>query len=261
MTDLQSEAKLVTFAAFGCVHVPYQDQAAVDKLCSVIEERRPDYLLCLGDLFEADSANVHKHRAEERIPLSDEYASGAAVLEQVAEAAPDAERLWLLGNHDDNLQTNDVRRIPKHLRDLVHWNKSEWGKTFRNWRQIPYEKSERGVFRLGQVNFYHGYLAGVNSDELEAIQMNNYVGGYSHTLGVRVHTHTPLPPTQAMLTNKIPLPFWYANAGTLGPTRPDYMKRKDSSGWGPAVVVGEAVIGRPSRMRGGPQWTAETVRL
>lgn len=257
----QAETRLASFVAFGCIHAPHQNAEAISKLTDLLRDVSPDYVLCLGDLFESDAASVHKHRAEERIDLLEEYEQAGEILEAVSESAPKARKVWLLGNHDDNLQVNDFRRIPKHLRDAIHWNRSEWGKTFKAWEQIPYEKSERGVFRLGQVNFYHGYDVSVKSDATEAVQMNNYVGGHAHTLGVRVHTHRPLPVTQVMLTPKVPAPFWYANAGTLGPLKPPYMARKDASQWAPAAVVGEVLLGRPSRMRAGPQWEAETVLL
>lgn len=257
MIDQTTDVKDVTFVAFSCPHCPFQTQEVVDRMLGRIADIEPDVVVCLGDLFEADAASVHKHRMEERMDLFEEYKSGATFLSAIREAAPTAIKLvWLYGNHDDNLQTNDARRIPKHLRNLIHWNKTEFGSEFRQWQQIPYEKSARGVFRLGQVLFYHGFDVRQGSDEAEALQINNYCGGHAHTLMIRGHTHAPIPVTQVEYTARIGLPFYYANPGTLGPLKPDYMKRKDSSKWGHAFIHGTVRLGRPSRLRQGPQWSA-----
>lgn len=254
------DVEIVRWAAFSCLHCPFQDPVAISKLVHTLEEFRPNCVVLLGDLFEAASASVH--RPEEVGDLRDEYRVAAGILEELRGAVGAKARLvWCLGNHDDNLQVKDVRRIPKHLRSLVHWNTSEWKSEFLRWEQLPYIKDRTGCFELGQVIFYHGFMAGVNAGELEGIQMANNCGGHAHRLMVSGHTHRPVPVTQIMFTQTTPLPFWYANAGTLGPIKPDYMLRKNSAGWGPAVVLGEAVLGRPSRMRQGPQWSAETVML
>jgi len=73
------------------------------------------------------------------------------------------------------------------------------------------------------------------------------VGGHAHRLFVRGHTHRPVGVEQCTRTSKIKLPWYYANAGTMGPLNPDYMNRKDSSGWGAAIVRGEASLSEPRR--------------
>lgn len=258
----QPDTQDVRFGAVSCPHCPNQNDDAVEELCELLPGLKLDVFVLLGDLFEADSASVHKHKFEERTDLLSEYAAAADFLRKIREAVgPECQLEWMLGNHDDNLQVNDFRRIPKHLRNLVHWNKSEYREEFQKWRQHPYEKSEKGLFTLGQVGFYHGYDVRAGSDEAECIQMCNLLGGHAHMLMIRGHTHAPVAPTQAMFTSRIPLPYWYANPGTLGPIKPDYMKRKDSSAWGSALIHGQARLGRPSRMRQGPQWEAYLHRL
>jgi predicted MPP superfamily phosphohydrolase len=235
-------AATVRAAAFSCVHAPFFDKEAQRWLNQKVSGLKLDYLICLGDLLEADAASVHPGESEHS--LEHEYQSAAGFLTGAREAADNdrCQFIWLLGNHDANIQKRDPRRVPKPLRSLLDWNKHN--AEFAKWRQIPYLKGREGCFELGQTIFTHGFDAGAASDENEAIQFNNYCGGHGHRLVVRGHTHRPRVVTQAMRTRTIPLPLWYCNAGTMGPLKPDYMERKDTSQWGSALVVVETKMGR-----------------
>jgi len=101
------------------------------------------------------------------------------------------------------------------------------------------------------VVFSHGYEAGTNGDELEALYMANEYGLY-----VRGHTHRPCKVTQAQRTKAVPLRYWYANSGTIRKMDCDYMNRKRQAMWGSAVVVGEAEMIKSPRMR--RCWDAHT---
>jgi UDP-2,3-diacylglucosamine pyrophosphatase LpxH len=205
----------------------------------------------LGDLFESSAASVHPDEHDHT--LADEYAAGAEFLSNIRAILPKKIRLhWMLGNHDDNLQAQDSRRTDWRTRDLIHWNQSQFADIFLKWKQYPYRKpsvhDQSGCLQLGQVIFSHGYDAGGNSDELEGLQMTYACGGHSHRLTVRGHTHRPTHGiVQSRRTSKILLPFWYANAGTMGPLQPQYMSRKDVSQWAPAIVWGECKVNTPSR--------------
>lgn len=253
--------KRVKFAAASCFHCPYENRPAFDKLLGVLEDFKPEVFVLLGDLFEAEAASVHPH--EESIDVLDEYRAAGEVLVSIRKQLGKRTRLiWLLGNHDDNLQAADPRRVPKNLRKSVHWNRDiDWAPEFRRWQQFPYVKNRSGVFELGQVIFTHGWDAGLRSDYTEALQMADLCGGYSHRLVVRGHTHRPRDVEQIRYSINVPLPFWVTNVGTMGPLKPGYMLRKDTSQWGPAVLIGEADSSRPSYRLSGRQWDADLVAL
>lgn len=229
-----TEAKIV---AFSCIHAPFTDQVAFDWMLSVLEkERGITHVVNLGDWFESAAASVHPEEHEHT--LQDEYEMAAVQSRRIREAAGRGPELhWMLGNHDDNLQAKDVRRVPKSVRSLVHWNESKFGHEFRRWRQYPYEKCRRGTLEIGPVILCHGWDCGVKSDELEALQMANACGGHAHRLVIRGHTHRPVWPTQAERTARVPLPWWYGNVGTLGPLKPSYARRRDTSAWGAGCYV------------------------
>jgi len=248
------------FAAISCVHCPFESKDAIEWLLLRLDEggeKLTDFIL-LGDLFESTAASVHPD--EHQHTLSDEYEAGAAYLTQIRESLPKKCNLhWLLGNHDDNLQTKDSRRTDWRTRGLIHWMQSEWGPTFRLWRQYPYIKpsvhDQRGCMQLGQVIFMHGFDAGQNSDELEGLQVAYACGGHAHRLVVRGHTHRPRDVTQTKRSGKVLLPYWVANAGTMGPLQPQYMARKDVTQWSPGIVWGEAKVNSPSRFAS-KEWDA-----
>ena len=256
--------KDVKFAAISCTHVPYQNASALDVLCESLAKSRLTDFVMLGDLFESSAVSIHPDGDAHGHTLGDEYEAGAAVLEQIEDALPaDCRQHWLLGNHDDNIQTSDSRRTDPRVRDLLHWSGSPFAETFERWIQYPYTKpsihDQSGMLLLGQVCFVHGYQAGAGSDNTEAKRMRYALGGAPHVLVVRGHTHRPQPVTQCKDSSR-PTHCWYANCGTFGPIQPHYMKRKDVSEWGAAVVVGTAKRGRIRRMNR-PEWTARTVSV
>ena len=232
------------FAAVSCLHCPFQSSDAISSLLALLPATSGDLtdFVILGDLFESAAASVHAD--EHAHTLEDEYESAASTLRTIRKHLPKKCNLhWLLGNHDDNIQTKDSRRTDWRTRSLLHWNQSAWAAEFNKWRQYPYVKpsihDQRGCMQLGQVIFSHGFDAGLNSDELEGLQLAYACGGHAHRLMVRGHTHRPRAVSQCRRSAKVLLPYWTANAGTLGPLQPQYMARKDVSQWGAGVVIGE----------------------
>ena len=248
----------INFAAFSCLHAPFGDPNSVQWLLDTLANLnpRPRLLINLGDLFNSDVASVHPNTADHQ--LEDEYRQASRFLDDVRGVVPHrCKYVWLLGNHDDNLLVEDERRIDKRIHSLLHWNRSPFSKEFKRWEQLPYEKSKIGVYELGQVFFTHGYDCGINSDELETLQFVHILGGLSHRLGVRGHTHSPVGITRALRTRTTPLDHWFCNVGTLGSLKPAYMKRKASFRWGPALCVGEADP-NPDYNKG-KQWDAHLI--
>ena len=168
--------------------------------------------------------------------------------------------LFRSGNHDDNLRAQDPRRIPKALREVADFIHAEpFASEAKRWRWKPYRKDRQGCLELGPIVATHGFDVGQNSDELEALQFFNMTGGAPHRLFIRGHTHRPVPPTQCRRTRSIPLPYWYANAGTCGPLQPQWMARRDTSQWGSAMLVVD--VGDPMCRRRGRNWDARLVAM
>lgn len=237
--------------AFGCMHSPFTRRDIFNQVLAIIRKERPNVIVNLGDWLEANAASVHPDEHEHT--LTDEYriAAGQSVL--IRRAAPKARLVWLLGNHDDNLQIKDARRIPKAVREAIHWNNDRlYGDEFKRWKQVPYEKSKHGCHHEGPITFYHGYDAGVNTDQRESIEFCMMTGAQPGRLFVRAHTHRPCEVTQAKWNHNTPLPWHYANVGTLAGLKPQYAKRRNTMMWGAGILVAEYC---------GWKWKAEVRRL
>lgn len=249
------------WVAFSCVHAPEHDQSAVDWLCEIIREHKPDVLISLGDDLEADGAS--RWPSEAAYALIDEYEADDRIKAQIAKAAPRAELVRLMGNHCHNIL--DQGRINPKLRELCDWRTPQYthkgvqvNANSLRWRVAgTYDFCRRrGVYRLGQATFGHGWMTSVNAGRDQSVLL-----GTPYGLFVSGHTHAPESVSQAKMTGKVPLPYWYANAGTLRNLDPEYMRRNNAFHWGQACVIGE------SDMRAGPAksprmsrcWAAETI--
>lgn len=236
------------FLAFGDCHCPFEDNEAVEWLLAQIREVKPGVIVCIGDLFEADSAS--RWPSEYSHTLADEFDAANKLLAKIRKTGGDAECVFLPGNHDANILS--INRIDPKLRGLCDYRKAGNVPELEHWSQpAAYEYNRRGTYRIGQVVFSHGYESGAYAGKYESVVLTDQHGLYIHG-----HTHRPHEPKQCMLTSSVPLPFWYANTGTIRKMECEYMLRKRQQMWGSAVVVGETMpLKSPRTSR---QWAAET---
>lgn len=220
----------------GCSHAPLTPEATWDWMLGKLEDYQPDVIVHTGDWQEASTCS--RHPTDDGYSLLDEYEFIANQSDQIRRVAPNARLIRHEGNHEyrfdpENINTTHNRR----LRHALHWTQhpllaSEWG----HWLTVPYRNGAEGCFRLGQLLTYHGHKLGGTGDEIEALNRITSTQSPLGTLAVRSHTHKPKPPTQCRKNVQAPLPFWYANVGTLGPLSPAYAHGFDTSEWGAALL-------------------------
>ena len=240
-----------TFLAFSCVHVPFESASATSWLLDAIKKRRPDVVVCLGDLF--DNSPASRWPSEHTHDMAEEYQKANLLLERIRKITPDSHHQWLAGNHEDNgLAPN---RFNRRYRDLLDYRLREHIPEYSEWGNTPYRNAPSGLYRLGQVTFCHGYECGATSDVRQAVKC---CASRPYSLFVCGHTHQPRPVTQCELSN-IRLPIWCANPGTLASLDPplDYVYRRDTRKWGAGIVVGETALTKSERQ--GIMWEAEVL--
>jgi len=249
--------KVTKFLFFSCPHAPLTDEAAKNFMLEQVQDFKPDVIIHGGDGHEADSAS--KFPSERDWSLKDELDFHNDFLREIREVSPGSRKVFLIGNHDDNILGNGrINSKIRGLADFLDPKKRLEPELIDHWEtptKYIYNRKD-GVFRLGQVTFCHGFEAGVSADELQSIQL-----GLPYGLFVSGHTHRPVDVTQAMRTTSVKLPYWFANAGTLCQMEAmHYMNRKRREQWGQAVVVGEVSEWRYTSnfMPTSPQWDAET---
>jgi len=237
------------FVAFGCLHASLHDQKAVDWLISTIATEKPDYVVCLGDLIEANAASQWDDAKELAIDLDDEYVAANEILSQVRKASPRADRWFIAGNHEANVVR--AGRIDKRIRSRCDWLKGI--PELHSWRvNRDYNYSRgRGCFSLGQVTFTHGYETARTKLAAEAIYfcLNSPFGLY-----VSAHTHRPERVSE-IVWGELPMQRWRANVGCLRNLEPSYMERRHKWNWGHGLIVGEAKPLKSPRMS--KEWDAE----
>jgi predicted phosphodiesterase len=241
------------FLAFGCTHVPFHDPAAIEWLSEKIGEHKPDVLIHLGDLEEADAAS--KFPSEYNFDLDDEHQAAHDLLGKLRRSAKkDCRLIRLPGNHDANI--DEEMRINKKVRKLCsfkRWRPEEGEAESKHWH-VPCEYTydrKKGVYRIGQVTFCHGYECGANSGEFQSILLGTPYGLY-----IDAHTHRPIHVTRAYRTKQVPLPYWYANVGCMRDLKPKFVERKRTHQWGQGIVVGEATDLKSPRVS--REWSAHT---
>ncbi len=256
----QSDDALI--AVLPCIHAPITPpkvwEWAMTELQGMADTGRLTHVVQPGDWLDMDAASSHAENYEH--DQNEEYECVAKQSRMIRGIVGSKVRLIRHdGNHEARLEPGSTNPIPKRLARLGHWTRDpdlskEWGK----WWWVPYHRSAKGVTKIGQVCIWHGFDISSNSDELEAIEIANLMGGHPNLLLVRAHTHRPIEVTQCMRTKKVSLPWWYMNAGHLGPSNPPYMRRNSTLMWGQAMVAIEAKL--TYDLNSGREWAAELKR-
>lgn len=242
--------KRIKVVAASDIHVPNHDKKAFNWFIQGVRDEKPDEIVLVGDLFEAEAAS--RWAKEGANKLSKEYAQANELLAEIRDAAPDAKRTFVFGNHDDNILA--PHRIPEEIRDLCdfrlhiaelkHWNMPT---------KYGYDRTQ-SVYRVGQVTFAHLVKTSDRGLLEQAILLNDPYG-----LMVGAHSHQPKPVTQVYFKSKTPLPYWFCNLGCLCGLGPGYMERHNKFEWGHGYGVFEInpSAGRHKSLRRTPDWDGD----
>jgi predicted phosphodiesterase len=239
--------------AYSCTHVPLTDPDWETWLVKRIKKEKPDVIVHMGDGHEALSASrwpsvYHWTMQDERRAMSKHF-------DRISKAAPNARKIFLMGNHDDNML--NVLRIEsaKYGEETFDW--TTWYPQLEGDWEIGSEyvyDPKWGAINLGQVTLTHGYSAGTNADKEMAIVL-----GMPHGLTISGHTHRPSPVTKVQATTRLTLPYWTANPGCGRTLKPDYVKQKLTADWGQGLVLFWYEDWRyPNYMPKEPRWEAVT---
>ena len=211
-------------AAISCTHSPFTPQNVHHWLLETLSALDGvTHFVHLGDIFEASAASVHPDEHDHT--LLDEYRHASAFLASIRSVLPKRTPFHaIMGNHDDNLRSQDPRRIPRALRAVADFMHSEpFATEAKRWHWTPYRKDRSGCLELGPIVATHGFDVGQNSDELEALQFFNATGGAPHRLFIRGHTHRPVPPTQCRRRRRPP-PYLRQAGGRPAGRLPAWLK-------------------------------------
>lgn len=173
-----------TYVVVTDVHVPEQNNAAVNCVLQVMKDIRFDGILNLGDFLDlavVSHWNKNKHKTLEGKRLKSDYIAGNALLDEFDKLLPkDADKRFFKGNHcqwiddlvDENPALDGLFDIESGLK-LIE----------RGYKVYPYNHIER----IGRLCCTHGMYANTNTvkKHLDELKVNIMIG-HGHQIEQRM---------------------------------------------------------------------------
>lgn len=98
------EGKPLRAVVFGDTHYPFQDEAALKVVLGVIADVSPNIIVHLGDLVDCWQISRFDKDPSRFDSLQQNIDQARVLLHQVAQVAPQAQRVLLEGNHEHRLE-------------------------------------------------------------------------------------------------------------------------------------------------------------
>ncbi len=162
------------------VHVPFHDRKAWELAVKIIDGVKPDCVVQLGDLGDFYATNAHgkSYGREQRFEL--ELEAVRAAVRELVSASGKAKRVFLQGNHEENLE----RYVSKHAEKIECIVPSGPGLLEIPKRDtwIPYRSS----VDIGKVTYSHDIGHSGKGAVLQnlAAAGTNIVTGHTHRSGL-----------------------------------------------------------------------------
>jgi len=185
---------------FGDTHLPFQDDAAIKCIKSLIADVKPDILIHMGDLVDCYSISDFDKEPLRKESLQDEIDEGAKLLKELYILTPGAKRYYLEGNHEARL-TRTINRMKEAQREVVKlrvfqahvsWPGvlEEAGVSKQMWEFVPTRgQARRRIFPRFVVK--HGSVVSKRSGATGFREMDRYgmsgASGHTHRLGDVFH--------------------------------------------------------------------------
>lgn len=169
-----------TAVVFGDAHYwPQLVSTAHLALLEVLEELQPDLVVANGDIFDGASQSRHARINWEEVPgTAPEIWACQARMAEIEAAAPNAERVWNLGNHCARFESFIANKAPElakvhgvHLKDhFPNWEPG-WSVVINEGSQFP-------------MTIKHRWKGGINAARNNALNARrSFVTGHTHQMG------------------------------------------------------------------------------
>jgi hypothetical protein len=169
-------------AALFDAHSPFEDRAAIDPALAFVREYKPEILVLGGDWGDFYAVSTYSREPLRRLQLQEELDHEAGLLEEVREAAPKSEIIYLQGNHEWRLRRHLWSGAPElaRLRSLQI-------EALLNLAKLRITYVEAGSRRFGDLLIKHGNIVRPRSGysamgELDRTWVSG-ASGHTHRLG------------------------------------------------------------------------------
>lgn len=203
--DIEVQMDDGVIAVASDLHVPFQDDKAVDAFVGYCKEVQPDIIVINGDLVDMYMLSKFA-KGEGRNPMS-EIEEARDILCKIREACPSSHIYYVIGNHEQRLEKTILNKAPE-LASLIE-------DIFSIFKLDNIEVIGCGSLTLNDnLVFKHGTLLG-NKSGLSAIkEMEN-----AYMSGATGHTHR----LAKYIARKAGRKFIWLETGCLCSMEPEYM--------------------------------------
>lgn len=205
-----------SYIIVGDIHVPEQDNIAVNSVLKIMDDIKFDGIINIGDYLNLACIshwNEKKHKTLEGKRLKNDFIDGCSLLDEFDKRLPKrAEKYFLKGNHEEWLD-HLVEEKPQleGLLDIETGLKL----TERGYKVYPYNE----IIRFGRLCVTHGIYCGTTPARTHASKLlSNILVGHTHSPEMCL-IHSPAKEVSVV---------GYVN-GCLCHMSPDYLKNKPSN--------------------------------
>lgn len=163
-------------------HIPYQDRKAFYLVMNVLERARPDIVVILGDFADFYQVSDHLKHPSRWESFDNEVQSCKRELRKIESYVPDAELIYVMGNHEYRLE----RYLHKNAPDLNPYVSVDqlFELSDHGWRIVPYKED----IQLGPLWITHDVgESGIHSTRKAGVSyQDNVCIGHNHRLDYHV---------------------------------------------------------------------------
>ncbi len=118
MTTKSNNVEMTVVA--GDIHVPFQDEKALDALYDYVGYYKPERIVWNGDVADLYMLSRFDKSPTSRDIMTEEIEGVPRIFERFKKLNPDMEQVWTIGNHEDRLANYLIKNAPMfyHLPQL-----------------------------------------------------------------------------------------------------------------------------------------------
>lgn len=182
-----------TSVHFSDIHFPFHDPRVVNILYQILDYTRPGFVADHGDTIDCTEISKYPKDPFHRVDLKDEIRMGAEHFGTVHALTPDADHVWLEGNHEQRLQrlvwslaenraAGEILTLPA-VKEALSWP-SLLGIGELGWETVPYPGHK---LLFNKLILCHGEKVRGGSGSSEKAEYQHYgkggISGHTHRIG------------------------------------------------------------------------------
>lgn len=143
--------------AIGDMHFPFEDKSYLKKLMKRVKEEKPDIIIQLGDLYDQYMFSRYDQNLDRMSPKKElelARSKACAFWKNISKASPKSKKIQLLGNHDNRILKQILRRFPSAFSILKEAHTKLY--TFEG---VETHLSDRDYIEIDNIIYTHGWQA------------------------------------------------------------------------------------------------------